>query len=313
MRHIYKSEEGERAVRERYLTFLKYWPVANEHLRVPTREGETFVIACGDENAPPLLLLHGAVGNSAMWMGDVAAWSRHFRVYAIDMIGEAGLSAPSRPPLASEAYALWLDDVMQALSLARASLVGISLGGWLALDYATRRPDRVEKLVVLCPGGVGRQKVGFALKAILLRMCGALGKRKTREMVLGRAPAEAPPAIRKFTEFMLLIHQNFRPRLVKMPIFSDALLKLLTMPVLAIVGGRDVLLDSAGTKRRLEQNLSQVEVRYLSETGHMITRKTTPILEFLRGPVMIGGSRSHERYHATQEADGPREGRGLSV
>jgi hypothetical protein len=47
-----------------------------------------------------------------MWMADVAAWAAHFRVYAIDMIGEPGLSARSRPPLHSEAHALWLDDVM---------------------------------------------------------------------------------------------------------------------------------------------------------------------------------------------------------
>ncbi len=47
---------------------------------------------------------------------------------------------------------------MQALGLARASLVGISLGGWLAFDYATRRPERVDAVVAMCPAGIGRQK-----------------------------------------------------------------------------------------------------------------------------------------------------------
>jgi pimeloyl-ACP methyl ester carboxylesterase len=77
------------------------------------------------------------------------------------MIGEPGLSAPSRPRLASDAYALWLDDVLHELGVARASLVGVSLGGWLALDYATRRPERVERLALLCPGGVGKQRASF--------------------------------------------------------------------------------------------------------------------------------------------------------
>lgn len=134
MPRIYKSQAGEQSVRERYLAFLKDWPVANEHLRVHTREGETFVVASADPTAPPLLLCHGSAGNSAMWMGYVAAWAANFRVYTIDMIGEPGLSAPSRPPLGSDAYALWLDDVMHALSIHRASLVGVSLGAWLALD-----------------------------------------------------------------------------------------------------------------------------------------------------------------------------------
>ncbi len=88
MTNIYKSPEGERAVQERYRLFLRYWPVANHlQLRVPTREGETFVVACGDENAAPLVLFHGSASNSAMWMGDVAAWATHFRIYAIHMIG----------------------------------------------------------------------------------------------------------------------------------------------------------------------------------------------------------------------------------
>jgi hypothetical protein len=52
-------------VRERYLKFLARWPVANQQLRVPTRQGETFVVACGDacgdEAAPPLLLMVAAL------------------------------------------------------------------------------------------------------------------------------------------------------------------------------------------------------------------------------------------------------------
>jgi pimeloyl-ACP methyl ester carboxylesterase len=278
---IYKSAEGERAVRDRYLDILKHWPVPNRQLRVPTREGETFVVACGDENAPPLLLLHGSMANSAMWMGDVASWAAHFRVYAVDVIGDAGLSAPSRPPLASEAHALWLDDVMQGLSLTSASIVGVSFGGWLALDYATRRPHHVESLAVVCPGGVGRQKIGIVFKTIPLRMLGAWGTRKAAELVLGRAPANPSPAVQYFAQFMSLIHKNFRPRLVKMPIFNDEALQRLTMPVLAIMGGKDVLLDSAETRQRLARNVPHAEIRYFPEVGHFIPGQTSTILDFL--------------------------------
>ena len=281
MRSIYKSAEGERAVGERYLEILKYWPVQNRQLRVPTREGETFIIACGDENAPPLLLLHGGMSNSAIWMGDAASWAAHFRIYAVDVIGEAGLSAPSRPPLASEAHALWLEDVMLGLSLARTSIVGVSLGGWLALDYATRRPERVESLVLLCPGGVGRQKIGIVFKTIPLRLFGQWGKRKAAELVLGRGPANPSPALQAFMNFIALIHKNLRPRLVKLPRFSDDALRRLTMPVLAILGGKDVLLDSAETKARLEQNVPQAKIRYLPEAGHFIPAQREAIQEFL--------------------------------
>lgn len=287
MKRIYKSLEGERAVRERYLTILKHWPVPNRQFHVPTREGETFIVACGDESAPPLMLLHGGMTNSAMWMGDVAAWAKHFRVYAVDVIGEAGLSAPSRPPLASEAYALWLDDVMQALSLEQASLAGVSLGGWLALDYATRRPERVESVSVVCPAGVGRQKLSIVFKTVPLRMLGAWGRRKAAELILGRGPANPSPALQYFMAFVALIHKNLRPRIVKLPTFSDQALQRLNMPVIAILGGKDVLLDSAETKERLERNIPHVEVRYDPEAGHFIPGQTQTILDFLLRQVKV--------------------------
>ena len=153
MTPIYRSEEGERAVQDRYRLFLKYWPAANQQLRVPTREGETFIVACGDENAPPLLLLHGSGGNAAMWMGDVAIWAQRFRVYAVDVIGEPGLSAPSRPPLGVRSLRALAGRCHAGPLPHRVSIVGVSLGGWLALDYATRRPESVESLVFFFLGG----------------------------------------------------------------------------------------------------------------------------------------------------------------
>jgi pimeloyl-ACP methyl ester carboxylesterase len=281
MSGIYKSEAGARAVGERYAEILKSWPVPNRELRVPTREGETFAIACGSENAPPLLQLHGSAANSAMWMGDVAAWAKEFRIYAVDMIGEPGGSAPSRPPLASDAHALWLDDVLQGLSLDRVSIVGVSLGGWLALDYATRRPQRVTALALLCPAGVGGQK-NFLLKALPLLLLGSWGARRMRQMVLGRAPAELSPAQRQMADFTSLIFTHFRPRIVNIPIFGDDALMRLTMPVLAILGGKDVLLDSADTMRRLKKAVPHAGIVYLPGARHYIPGQTATILDFLR-------------------------------
>ena len=278
MSAIYSSEAGARAVRERYLHFLDHWPVPAERLMLPTREGETFVMASGPKDAPALLLFHGSGANATMWMRDVAEWSKHLRVFAVDMIGEPGLSAPSRPPLASDAYALWLDDVMQGLGRRRASIVGVSLGGWLALDYATRRPERVERLVLLCPGGVGRQKKGWML-FLPLMFFGRWGRRKMRERILGRTPSS--PAMQQMGEFISLTFASFRPRRDRLPTFSDAALQRLAMPLLVILGGRDVLLDTRATERRFARNAKKADIRLIPDAGHLIRDQTQPILEFL--------------------------------
>jgi pimeloyl-ACP methyl ester carboxylesterase len=284
MTPIYKSEAGERAVRERYLTFLAHWPVVNRQFHVSTREGETFVVACGPENAPALVLLHGSSFNSVSWMGDVTAWARNFRVYAVDVIGHPNLSAPSRPRYDSEAYALWLDDVLGALRVERASFAGISLGGWLALDYAIRRPERVASLVLLCPGGVGREttslpKLLFVILPLL--WLGSWGRRKAATKMLGESDASPSPASTVVGEFMSLIFKHFRQNLARVARFSDEALASVRSPVLLIVGARDAMIDSAETRRRLEAAIATLEVRWLPQTGHAVVGQTAPIEDFL--------------------------------
>jgi pimeloyl-ACP methyl ester carboxylesterase len=239
------------------------------------------VIACGSENDPPLLLFHGSGANSAMWMADAPKWAAHFRVYAVDMIDEAGLSAPSRPPLHSEAYALWLDDVLAALSLDRVSLVGISLGGWLALDYATRRPARVESVALLCPGGVGRQKFGFLLAAMFLQLFGERGRNRALQLALGPLPKNVPATRSPVGDLFALIQRHYYPRREKLPVFSDEALQRLTMPLLVILGGRDAILDSYETNRRIVKAVPRAQVCFFPEMGHLLPGQGGRILDFL--------------------------------
>jgi pimeloyl-ACP methyl ester carboxylesterase len=280
MSTIFKTEAGAAEVMARYRQVLDGWPVPSDEKRLPTRQGETFVVACGPPDGPPLILLHGAQSNAASWMFDAAAWSSRFRVYAIDMIGDAGFSAPSRPPLASDAHALWLDDVLAGLGVTRAAFVGLSLGGWLATDYATRRPERVERIALICPAGIGRQK-NFLLKAAPLMLLGPWGTRKMREMVFGPAPKQLPDAVLPLIELMGLIGREFRPRVVNIPVIPDADLARLTMPALAIVGGRDALINSAETRDRLTRLVPRAEVVFVPEGRHFLPGQTARVGAFL--------------------------------
>lgn len=277
---IWKTEAGRYAVEALYGAILAHWPAPNSQFTVPTREGETFVIASGREDAPPLVLLHGSASNSFMWMGDVASWAAHFRVYAIDIIGEPGLSAPSRPTLASGAYPLWLDDVLSALHITRTVMIGLSLGGYLALDYASKHAHRIRALAVLCPGGVGRHR-NVPLWAAPLLLLGPWGRRKLSALIRGPKPANAPPSNPAIAEFLAMIYANFHVRRERLPLITDSALRHLTMPVLAILGGKDVMIDSAGTRRRIATNIPHAQIRWLPDTGHVIVGQTAPILDFL--------------------------------
>jgi pimeloyl-ACP methyl ester carboxylesterase len=282
MSAIYRSPAAQQAVEAGYRKLLDAWPVPKEEFRVPTAQGETFVIACGPRDAPPLVAFHGAQANSTAWMFDAVAWSQDMRVYLVDVPGDAGFSAPVRPTLGSDAYVLWLDEVLAALDVSRASLVGVSLGGWLALDYATRRPERVRRLALLCPAGVGDQK-NLLLKVLPLLFLGRWGQAKIGEMVFGPRPTGLPPAVQDLVDYVGVLGAATRARPTRIPIFPDAALARLTMPVLAIVGGKDVLIDSGRTRDRLQAHVPGARVIHLPEARHVIPGQTAVIHDFLRG------------------------------
>ena len=283
MAGVFKSDAGREAVQAAYTEILSHWPVPVEQRRIDTRYGETFVIVCGPEDGPPLFLHHGSSANSASWMLEIETYASVFRCYCVDMIGEPGLSAPVRLPLASENHALWLGDVMNALGVERAAFCGVSLGGWLVLDYASRRPSRVQALAGIVPAGIGRQK-NFLLKAFPLFFMGEKGAVKIRELILGPAPdiQDQPQSVQRFGAFMNLVMDQARPRFMKIPRLSDKELASLSMPVFIIAAGRDALIDPADICRRIEAHAPQIEVDYRPDAYHFIADTAGPVAAFLR-------------------------------
>lgn len=112
-------------------------------------------------------------------------------------------------------------------------------------------------------------------------MFGERGKRRLTERILDKWPADPPPPLKAFIDFVELIQKYFRPRMVRLPVFPNKALRSLDVPLLAIVGARDVLLDSAHTKRRPETMVNGAQVVYLPEAGHMIAGQTARVLEFM--------------------------------
>lgn len=278
---IYKSEAGKAAVLSLYGQMLDTWPVPAERKVVATRYGDTFVLVAGPEDAPPLVLIHGSSANSGSWIGDMPVWAKDFRVHAVDVIGEPGLSAPSRPPLDSAAYAEWMDDVLDAMGLQSANFVGLSLGGWMALDYAVRRSARVSKLVLISPGGVGRNR-NILVWALPLLLLGPWGRTKMMERISGSVMTDPAFQQSDIGRLSALIFQHFIPRTQPLPVHSEAQLRTLPMPVMAVLGGKDVFIDAPLARERLEANVPKLSMRYLPEGLHFLPGQTEAVGEFLR-------------------------------
>lgn len=264
-----------------YREVLAQWPVPCQQRHVPTRAGDTFVVSCGPPGAPPLVLLHGTLSNAASWMFDAAHWSSHYRVHAIDLIGEPGLSATTSYPPDSDAHALWLGDVLDALGIRAARFVGLSFGGHLALDLALRQPQRVQALVLVSPSGLGRQRA-FLLTALPLLLLGRWGRQRLRARVMGPQRQSPPAAARPLLALLALIHAQVPPRRLRIARVDDARLATLRVPLHLIVGGRDALIDAHDAATRTCRLLPAATVTLLPQAFHYIPGQRDTILDWLQ-------------------------------
>ena len=280
---LYKTSEGRSLVRDRYEKILSGWPVENKRttveIAVDGRQVITHVISCGPKEAPPLLLLHGTMSNSAAWMGDAAQWSRQFRLFAADLPGEPGLSSEERLSPAGDDYVLWLEGLLRELGYGDdpVCIVGQSLGAFAALKFATARPESVKKVSMLTVSGVAPVRGSFLLKALPLMLLGRLGKEKLNRLISHGVEIGA-----EAEEFGMLVSEHCRTMAEQIPLFTEEELVRLTMPLQYFGGDHDALLDTVKTADRLKKLAADVQVNILEDTGHVITGMTDRILEFMK-------------------------------
>jgi pimeloyl-ACP methyl ester carboxylesterase len=91
----FRTPEGETAYLVAYDAAMKLWPVPYEDVEILTRFGTTHVVTSGPNDAPPLVLLHGYFVTLNMWLPNIADFSKNYRVYAIDVMGQPGKSIPN--------------------------------------------------------------------------------------------------------------------------------------------------------------------------------------------------------------------------
>lgn len=108
-------------------------------------------------SGPTVILLHGLGGSSQAWQLNIAPLAEKFHVVVPDQIG-FGKSAKPFVNYRIRTYVDFLDQFCKQLKIARATLVGASMGGWVAAAFTAAFPDRVDKLVLVNAAGYAPPK-----------------------------------------------------------------------------------------------------------------------------------------------------------
>ncbi|MEY4579810.1 MAG: hypothetical protein RL701_4513 [Pseudomonadota bacterium] len=102
---------------------------------------------------PAILLIHGIGDSSDTWRDVIPSLARSYTVIAPDLLGH-GRSDKPRADYSVAAYANGMRDLISALDIERVTVIGHSLGGGVAMQFAYQYPERCERLILVCSGGV---------------------------------------------------------------------------------------------------------------------------------------------------------------
>jgi pimeloyl-ACP methyl ester carboxylesterase len=276
IRSVFRTGDARRRIIELYDRVLEGWTFPFAIRTVETTHGTTFTIEAGGGAGAPVVLLHGSGGNALTWAADIPVLARSRKVYAVDIVGEPGKSADRRIGWDGDAHTAWFDSLLDGLGCERVVLVGISYGGWIALEYAVRRPGRIERLALVCPGGLVNAKASYMFRLVAYMLQGERGKKKLKQMFFG--DTELAP---EFEEFIAICGASFEYRPGAPPVLPDIALAALTMPVMYLAGEKDFVFDSRRAATRLSKANPAAVIRIIKERSHVFTETASELAAFI--------------------------------
>jgi pimeloyl-ACP methyl ester carboxylesterase len=237
--------------------------------------------------------LHGLGGNTTNWAFNIAALAQKYRVVVPDQIG---FGKSDKPPINYRVgtYVDFLDAFLKELKIERASLVGNSMGGWVAALYALAHPEKVERIVLadaagfLFPPGIDYQQLlGLnpstreGMKELVSRVFYNkqffMADAFIDASMVARINAGDGYTIRSLTE-SILRHEDF----------LDNRLSAIKQPTLIIWGREDGLLLVADGQR-FQKEIPNAELLIFDQCGHVPQVEKSgefnaAVLKFLSAP-----------------------------
>jgi pimeloyl-ACP methyl ester carboxylesterase len=199
-------------------------------------------------SGPPVVLIHGMVNSSRHWRAVAERLADRYTVIAPDMVGH-GDSATPRGDYSLGAHATVIRDLLSALGIERATFVGHSLGGGVAMVFFWQFPERVERLALVSSGGLGedvspllrsaalpgfRHVIGLVANRLVIRLLQS-GGRQTRNVARALRPLDTRGARQAFVQTLRAVIDVHGQRVSA----NDRLYLLDGIPTLVAWGERD--------------------------------------------------------------------------
>lgn len=201
-----------------------------------------------------------------MWYPNTPALSAERPVYALDTPGDPGRSVQRAPLHQPERAAQWLDETLAGLGLDQVHLVGASYGGWLALNQARHRPERLSSVTLLDPGGLEKVGLRFFLWIFASLLSTFAPKALRRRLAAWlEQPVLVVPELRTMIRTGVRAYRIRRP--APLPLSESELAGIRT-PLYLMLGKRSLLVHPQRQAERVPRLVPGARAEIISGTGH---------------------------------------------
>lgn len=268
----FRSIEDKRRFLAAYTRAFAQLPQAERITDVRTRFGmvRVYRFASARPDEIPLLLLPGRAAPTPVWADNLPGLLARGPVYAIDLLGEPGMSIQDTPITSTSDQAAWLHDVLAQLPDAELHVVGLSIGGWTAMNLAVHEPAKIATLTLIEPVFVF---ANLTVEAIVRSIPASVPwvPRRFRDgfnsWTAGGAPVSHDPVADMIEAGMSTYSLALPP-----PGLVDAAgISALTIPTLVILAGDSPMHDAGAAAVTAKRLLRNGTVKIYPGTSHAIS------------------------------------------
>lgn len=264
------SAEGQDEFMSAYEEAFEDMPEPAQTLDIRTDFGIVRVYRFdGREEGAPMVLLPGRASATPVWADNLPSLLEISDVYTLDLLGEPGMSVQARPIASDEDQAAWLHQTLKGLPEDEFHLVGLSIGGWTAVNLALHHPDRIQAMTLIEPVYVfGDMPWGTVMRSIpaAFSWMPKSWRDGFNSYTAGGAPVEDVPVADMIEAGM----QHYRLRLPQPTRISEDRLGEIEMPVLVIIAEESVMHDPSTATETAERALPNGTVRQYENASHAV-------------------------------------------
>jgi len=252
-----------------YTDAMAQLPEPDHTTSVTTSFGPVRAYRFGAGAGTPLVLLSGRQASTPMWRNNLPGLMVDRPVWSLDSVGEPGASSQQRPLTGPDDQVQWIVETLQGLGLRQVHLLGVSIGGWLAVQVAVRRPEWLVATTLLDPANTFAP-LSWKMIAVSLGSAVPVLPMSIRHRLLGWISGSARSS--ETTPEGRLISSAMRDFTIAQPVPHRptlAELEGVRVPVLALIAGGSIVHDARRAAENA-QRIPQAHVEVWPRASHAI-------------------------------------------